>query len=122
MDGDTGSGSDGDGSGSDSDGAGDGSGSDGSGGQDGLPQFTPMFAGAPSGDAGQPLMQGELCDYVPTDGEPLMDGPITPCFFDENGCTSRPDATFPPARACGASGWCLSGCPVACRFRWGAAS
>jgi hypothetical protein len=45
------------------------------------PTFPPTFPGAGTSDVGAPLMNGELCDYVPGEGEYPTPMEVSRCFF-----------------------------------------
>ncbi|HEX2675544.1 MAG TPA: hypothetical protein VHM19_02870 [Polyangiales bacterium] len=63
----------------------------------GLPNYVPMFPGAGTGNASDPLVGGMLCDYVPGPTEQLAE-PVTQCFFG-NGQTT-PSATLEQVLEC----------------------
>lgn len=63
----------------------------------GLPNFVPMFPGAGTGDASDPLVGGMLCDYVARDGE-KGEEPVTQCFFGAG--QTRPAATLEQVLEC----------------------
>lgn len=80
---DAGPGGDGDSAG---DGDGDGSRSGSAPGAPGQqPTFVPSFPGAGTSGADAPLMNGQLCDYVPADNELPTANQVTTCFFDKDG-------------------------------------
>jgi hypothetical protein len=61
------------------------------------PTFVPNFPGAGSSDAGAPLTNGKLCDYVPANGAPSPNN-ITKCFLGPN--SQVPAATLEQVLEC----------------------
>src|SRR4051812_11151416 len=59
--------------------------------------FIPMFPGAGTGNASDPLVGGKLCDYKPHAGEKGKD-PLTQCFFEPGKTT--PAATLEQVLEC----------------------
>ena len=49
------------------------------------PTFAPNFPGAGTSGADAPLMNGQLCDYVPLKGDLPTADQVTTCYFDKNG-------------------------------------
>lgn len=49
------------------------------------PTFVASFPGAGTSGDDAPLMNGELCDYVPQSGDFPTADEVTQCFFDKNG-------------------------------------
>lgn len=62
------------------------------------PTFIPMFPGAGTGNASDPLIGGMICDYVPHAGEKGADNPLTECFFEPG--KTAPAATLEQVLEC----------------------